>query len=254
MLLILAAVGCAPAEFWRLESGKPKARESEAEREIRDWQRKVEQPSPQPPAERTGNVVVAVQRIMVAEQDRTRLAGAWKYTDDRVTVKGGDWAQSNGVRIGVAAGDFTGALSAALDRIRNRQVEKLSITVLSGRTGMIGVGQDTYVEALWYWTPRGRVVLFEGAFVGASLVVEPTILPEDRVQVRLYPRFTARSGRSIELTEMATEVVLRHGQSMVLGELDSSLDSVGFALFSWTQASERRKVTVILTPFIEGAP
>lgn len=88
-----------------MESGEPKARESETEREIRDWQRKVEQPSLQPPfenlraalsategppAERTGNVVVTVQRIMVAEQDRTRLAGAWKYTDDRVTIKGGN--------------------------------------------------------------------------------------------------------------------------------------------------------------------
>lgn len=96
------------------------------------------------------------------------------------------------MRIGVAAGDFTGALSAALDRIRNRQVEKLSITVLSGRTGMIGVGQDTYVDVLHYWSPRGQFVLLERTLVGASLVVEPTILPEDRVQVRLYPRFTSR--------------------------------------------------------------
>ena len=246
--LLLAAAGCVSTEGWLFEPEEPVAVESDAEWEVLTREAETEKP----PAERTGNVTVVVEKILVGRQDEVNLEAAWRYADEHVVAGGGDLARRNGIRVGVSTDGFRAALRAALRKSRIKQVEKTAITTLSGTSGMIKVGQDTYVEALHYWTPRGRRVLLGRTFVGSSLVVEPTILPEDMVRVRLYPRFTTRAGRAIDLVEMSTEVVLAHGQPMVIGSLDESSDSAGFALFGWRRERESRKVT--LTPLIQGAP
>ena len=240
-LLLLSAAGCVTTESWRFEPGELKPVRSE-------------QPPRQPPAERTGNVTVVVEKILVGRQDQINLDSAWQYADEHLVVRGGQMARQNGIRIGVSTGGFRAAFQAALKKSRNKQVQEITITTLSGTEGMISVGQDTYVEVLRYSTPRGRTVLLERTFVGSSLVVEPTILPDDKVRVRLYPRFTTRAGHAIDLAEMSTEVVLAHGQPMVIGALDESSDNAGFALFSWRRERESRRVTLTLTPFIQGAP
>ncbi len=259
VLLMVAALGCAPSEAWKLELGGEKPRRPRREREARRWKVPTEKPPAQRPpeqrpAERTGNVTITVEKILLGRQERVNLDSAWRYADEHVLVRGGRLARRNGIRIGVATDGFSAAVQAALSKSRNKEVQKLSITTLTGHTASISVGRDTYFEALRYWTPLGGTVLLERVFVGSSLVVEPTILPEDRVRVRLYPRFTTREGRAIDVAELATEVVLRNRQSMVLAQLDESSENVGYALFSWGRARESRQVTIILTPTIEGAP
>ena len=49
-------------------------------------------------------------------------------------------------------------------------------------------------------------------------------------------------------------IVVRHGQTMVIGSLDESSDDVGSALFRWGRERESRQVTMTLTPLIQGAP
>ncbi|MDP6438096.1 MAG: hypothetical protein QGH74_00510 [Candidatus Brocadiia bacterium] len=254
VMVLLSAAGCVSGDAWQFEPYESKAVESKSERGLREAHAKSEQPSLPRSVERTGNVTIEVEKMLVGQHDQARLDSVWRYADEHVVVRGGQLARRNGIRVGVSKGGFRAALRAALKESRNKQVERITITTLSGTAGMISVGQDTYVEVLHYRGPRGERALLERAFVGSSLVVEPTILPEDKVRVRLYPRFTTRAGRAIDLAEMSTEVVLAHGQPMVIGGYDKASDNAGFALFAWRQERESRKVTLTLTPFIQGMP
>jgi len=241
VLLSLAAAGCISSEAWELAGRGPRRRESE-------------EPAQPVPAERTGNVTVMVENISVGQQDRVHLDAAWRYADEHVVAAGGRLAGRNGIRVGVSTGGFKAALQAALSETRHKEVQRTSITALSGTRGWIRIGQDAYVDVLRYRTRRGEVVLLERATVGVSLVVEPTIMPGDMVHVKVYPSFTTREGREIDLAEMAVEVVVRHRQTMVIGSLDKSSDDIGSALFHWGRELESRQVTMTLTPFIQGAP
>ena len=243
--LLLAAAGCA--------AGPGGSFDSQLDREVREGLARADQPW-WASGERTGNVMLVVEKILLDRRDQVSLEAAWRYVDENVVAGGGALARQNGVRIGVAAGGFRAALQAALQKSSKQEVQKAMITALSGTTGTILVGQDTYVDVLRYRSPLGETVLLQRAFVGASLVVEPTILPEDKVRVRLYPRFTTRNGRTIDLTEMAVEVVVKHGQPLVIGGLDRSSDEVGAALFAWGRERQQRRVVLTVTPYIQGAP
>jgi hypothetical protein len=256
--MMLAVAGCEmpePRQVGRTEpqhveraEPQPKATRQPVETPRR------EAPPEKRPAERTGNVTIQVEKILLDQRDKASVESAWRFADDHVVVSGGELTHSNGIRIGVGGGEFTTAIQAALERSRRTGTQKLMIVTLSGSRGSIAVGQGVYMETLRFRTPRGQTVLFERTFVGSSLVVEPTILPQDRLRVKLYPRFTSREGRTIDLTEMATEVMVSHGQPMVIGGLEESTDSAGFALFSWGREKQARNLTLVLTPYIEGAP
>ncbi len=246
VVVLAAAAGCLSMETWEDESEVPRP----------DWDARVHQPEPErAPAERTGNVKIVVERILVARRDAVYLGSAWNYVDEHATVViGGDLARRNGIRLGVAKTGFSAALQAGLKKSRNRQVKKNWIVTLTGTRGEITMWRGTYVDVLHYWTPLGRRVIIERAFVESSLMVEPTILPGDMVRVRLYPRFTTRDGRVIDLTETATEVVVAHGRTLLIGGVDETSQNVGSTLFSWGEDREDRTVTLTVTPFIEGAP
>lgn len=210
-------------------------------------------PAPELAAERTGNVTIVVDRIAVSTSDLLHLGAIWRYVDEQTVIAGGgEILRRNGVRSGVARQGFSVALQAALSKVRTKETQQLMITTLSGSPGMISMGETAYVEMLRCWTPFGERVLLQRAFVGASLVVEPEILPDDRIRLKLHPHFSQRRGPAIELTDLTTEVVLRHGQPLVLAALDQSRENVAFALFSRTRERQSQQVTVVVTPRIEG--
>jgi hypothetical protein len=252
VLVVLAAVGCVAGEGWHTGPGTSGSPPSDLDREVREGLEMAEQLPP--PGERTGNVTMVVEKILVDRTDRINLEAAWRFVSENAVVSGGRIARRNGLRIGVATDGFRGALRAALEKSRTKQVEKLLVTSLTGTRGTITVGRDLYVPVLRYRTPRGDVVLLKREFVGGSLVAVPEILPDDRVRVELYPSFRTREGREIELAEMATEVVTRHGRPLVIGGLDRSTEDVGSALFSWTRERGNRRVVLTVTPHVQGAP
>lgn len=166
-------------------------------------------------------------------------------------TKGGELARRNGIRIGVAKDGLSAALQAAVEKSKGAEAQKMWLTVLSGTKGHIMVGEGTWVEALRVWTRRGENVVLQKAFIGASLVVEPTVLPEGMVRVRLHPRFASREGKMVDLTDLTTEVVVRHGQPIVIGGLDQSSDSAGWALFTWNRNGQMKKMVMLVTPYID---
>jgi len=245
LVMAVAAAGCV-----MMDTGDSGSWDDDFERDTARW----EKPSSAPPAERTGNVVIQVEKVLVDRQEQVHFGSAWRLVDDHVVVSGGGMARTNGIRIGVGGGDFWAAFQAAMNKTRKKEVQKLQIVTLSGTSASISAGDSVYMEVFRLRTPRGQRVVFERTFVGSSMVVQPTVLPGDKVRVKLYPRFTARKGRTINLTELTTEVIARHGQPLVIGGLDESSDNAAYALFSMTRDRQARRMTMILTPYIQGAP
>lgn len=161
-LLLLTAGGCASEKNRGYGAGEGDPFASDAEWMRRADQSATDQMPAQPPAERTGNVTMVVERIAVSQQDQLDLEAAWRYVDEHVVAGGGQLARRNGVRVGVATGGFRGALQTAVNKSRSREVQKTILTVLSGAAGMIRVGQNTYVEVSATGRPSARRCCWNG--------------------------------------------------------------------------------------------
>lgn len=202
------------------------------------------------------SVAVLIEKVGTTVHSASQASLAFRYASDKVVVatRPGQLARRNGLRIGVATGDLRLALGAGTQRGRQTSRESVFIAVQSGHEGQIAVGSEVMVQRLGYWTPYGDYrVLVERGFVGRSLVVRPRILPGGMVEIELWPRFTERGRRgAIDVTELATKVVVRDGQSLVIGGLTTGGSDVGAVLFGVGSRTLTHTMTVILTPRIGG--
>jgi len=261
-LLALAAGGCMDPSIYQGTGASPAARRppaatrSTARQQARPGTAAVATaPAGRPGGPTSNNVAIVVERIRSDARAATGGALAFRYADDRLVARSptGRLARRNGIRVAVATKDLRVGLDASATRSRRSTRQSAFITVLSGQEGQILMGADTYVQRLGYWTPLGYRVLVERAFVGRSLVVRPTILPGGMVQVELWPRFSTRSRRgAIDVTELATKVVVRDGQPIVLGGSTTADDEVGAVLFGIGKRTRTATTTMVLTPRIGG--
>gem|GEM_PF-3205117 len=250
LVLAVGVGGCAYPE-----GAYPEARESEARRAMRQYEEQMEQLGGPPPTERSGNVIVVLERHTYDQSDALRVASAWRYADEHILARSRAtrlWSR-NGVRLGLGTDRFRGALGISGTGRRQTTSQRMMLTALSGHETSLLVGSNIYVPALRLWTWRGVVVLFEREFVGSSLVVVPEVVGADEVRLALFPRFTSRSGRIIDVTELRTDVVVPHGQTMVVGGLEESQDSLAYALFSLGGRRGDRRTLLLVTPYIEAA-
>jgi hypothetical protein len=114
--------------------------------------------------------------------------------------------------------------SRATTRGRTQQ----QVLVMSGGEAAITVAEEV-PHAEWFWTWGGAHGLWPGGAwrqgtswqqVGASLVVQPVVLPDGRIRVRLTPRFSYfldRRRLTTDVQELATEVVVRDGEEIEVG-------------------------------------
>ena len=73
------------------------------------------------------------------------------------------------------------------------------------------------------------------------------------VAVEVWPRFTSRRRRgAIDVTELATKVVVRDGQPIVIGGMASMRQDVGGVLFGIGGECRTRTMSIVLTPKIGG--
>jgi len=240
-------VGCAYPEGAPVESG--------AQLALRQYEEQMEQLGGPPPEERSGNVIVVLERYTYGQDDALRVASAWRYADEDIVAgsrSGRLWAR-NGVHLGLATKRFRAALKVSASGRRQTTTQRMMLTALSGHETSLLVGSDIYVPTLRLWTWSGVVVVLEREFVGSSLVVVPEIVGEDQVRLSLFPRFTSRSGRVTDVTELTTEVIVPHGQTLVVGGLDQRRDSLSYALFSLGGRRSNRKTLLLVTPYIEAA-
>ena len=206
------------------------------------------------PAASPDNVAIFIRKLGTDTTTATEGDLAFRYASGDVVLRGGERvARRNGLRIAVANDDLRARLGASRRRTRSRTTEEMFIVCRSGTEGSIQMGRDTFVQALRYWTYDGWQTLVQRAFVGRALVVRPTILDGGKVAVELWPRFTTRGPRgAINLTQLATKVIVRDGQSIVLGGLTSGGSDVGAALFGVGDRRRTSTMTLVLTPKIGG--
>jgi hypothetical protein len=205
-------------------------------------------------AQSPNNVAIIVEKIESSALSATDASLGIRYASGKASVRaaGGALARRNGIRIGVASESLRARLRASVTRARSSSRQKMFITVLSGQEGTLLVGSDVYVERLGYWGPHGYRVLLERAFVGRSLAVRPRIARSGVVEIELWPRFTTRRGRVIDLTELATKVVARDRQPIVIGGMSTASNDAGSVLFGIGSRTRTGTMTMILTPQIGG--
>ncbi|HEY8151968.1 MAG TPA: secretin N-terminal domain-containing protein, partial [Vicinamibacteria bacterium] len=166
---------------------------------------------------RTLNVAPRNIRIEVrARLERTdrerRLEASGTVGTGPVRVGVGRQPPAHGVVIG-------GQESRARTSINARQ----QLLVLSGGRASLTVAEQVpYAEWLYTWgVTHGlwaqNIVWQE---VGTSMVVEPRVLGNGTILVRLTPRFDYRAGgnsQAVDVSELSTEVVVREGEEITLG-------------------------------------
>jgi len=206
------------------------------------------------PAQSPDNVGIIVEKIDLAELNEVAVGLDFegRRGDAAIRAIGSPVAQRNGLRIGLATDSLRARLSASAQRRRNTSRQQMLITVLNGHEGTLIVGNDVYVDRLTYWTPQGYQVLIERAFVGRSLAVRPRILEGGMIEVELWPRFTTRQGRVLDLTQLATKVVVRDGQTLFLGGLTTGGTDVGAVLFGLGSRTQTGQMAMLLTAKIGG--
>jgi hypothetical protein len=108
-------------------------------------------------------------------------------------------------------------------RSTSESTTRQQLVVLDGGRAEISVAEEV-PEPEWFWTwGLGRGHWVEGTRwrdVTTSLLVEPRVLPDGRIRVRLIPRFAYwldRERRLTEVQELATDVVVADGQEIDVG-------------------------------------
>lgn len=91
---------------------------------------------------------------------------------------------------------------------------------------------------------------------GASITVVPMVLSGDWIRVEITPRLSYydRGRKTLKLQELATTVMVRSGQSIVIGGLDTQENTVGWFLFGGSRDNTTASRIIVLTPRIIDTP
>jgi type II secretory pathway component GspD/PulD (secretin) len=147
-----------------------------------------------------------------------------------------------------------GRASSSRSAIETRQ----EILVLNGRKASIQVAERVpYEDWFFEWGAShglwGREVRWRD--VGAAMAVEPLLLGDGRLRVRLTPTFSYfvdRERRLSEVHELATEVVVSEGETIDLGGVPvSESEFLDRFLVGVDQGGTRQRVRITLEARVE---
>ena len=198
------------------------------------------------------NVGIVVEKLDAKTVAEMNLGGSFRARSGGTTVAGGGPPPRGGLVVSYASPSFAARIGAASSRSRSTSRQQMFIVVRTGTEGSLMMGGDVYITRLGYWGPYGYALIAEREFVGRVLVVRPTILPGGKIAVELWPRFSTRRGRFIDVTQLATRVVVNDGQPLVIGGLNTAEDEVTNALFAVGTRAESSTSTLLLTAKIGG--
>lgn len=127
-----------------------------------------------------------------------------------------------------------------------------------GTASMMLASEVPYSVVTWfrdYATGQGYVA--QGTAwqrVGTTLVVNPTILANGHIRVRLIPQvsyFTADGGGSVEFNEAATEVIVPNGRAMRIGGGTREVNQVTRQILGYREQQSSSESGFILTATIQ---
>jgi hypothetical protein len=127
-----------------------------------------------------------------------------------------------------------------------------------GTASMMMASEVPYSVVTWfrdYATGQGYVA--QGTAwqrVGTTLVVNPTILANGQIRVRLIPQvsyFTPDGGGSVEFNEAATEVIVPNGRAMRIGGGTREVNQVTRQILGYREQQSSGESSFILTATIQ---
>jgi len=127
-----------------------------------------------------------------------------------------------------------------------------------GTSSMMVASEVPYTVVGWfrdYATGQGYVA--QGTTwqrVGTTLVVNPVILANGQIRVRLVPQvsyFTAEGGGSVEFNEAATEVIVPNGRPMRIGGGTRGINQVTRQILGYREQQGSSESSFILTATIQ---
>jgi len=198
------------------------------------------------------NVAIVVEKLDAKSASAMGLGGRFRARSGDAVIAGGGRVPRGGLSVRVLGRSFAGRFGAAAGRTRASSRQQMFIVVRSGTEGVLSMGRDIWMRRLGYRTPRGYVVIAEREFVGRQLAVRPTILPGGWIAIELWPRFSTRRGRVVDVTQLATRVKVRDGQSLVIGGLNTAGSELNAALFGASGREASSTSAIVLTAKIGG--
>lgn len=249
-LAVLAAAGCEPHE--KTSDERMRDLMAEQDRQLGGFDanqsggRPGETASPRGPSGESLNWRVSVTNYTVEDETRDSLGALWKYADANVKVSAGMAPRESGLRLGLAGANFRAELDASSKNAQMSSKTESMLVVMKGHTGLLTVGQTRFVPAFVYdGRTLGGVLLKTEAI--QALVVRVDSAPDGLLQVSLTPQFSRLEGyNDIVLTEMTTTVLVKPGQSLVIGGNESADNQVAGSLFSHVRGTKNARTLLIL--------
>jgi type II secretory pathway component GspD/PulD (secretin) len=171
-------------------------------------------------------VAEAMKTLNVAPRNiRIEVTAHMERTDRERQLEASGSVGGGSARVGVGRRPpRTGVVIGGQDsRSRTTVNARQQLLVLSGGRASLTVAEEVpYSEWLYTWG-LGHGLWAQNVVwqeVGTSMVVEPRVLGNGTILVRLTPRFDYRAGgdsRTVEVTELSTEVIVRAGEEIALG-------------------------------------
>ena len=159
---------------------------------------------------RNVRIVVTATSERTARRQGVEAAGAGRVGG--VRIGGGRFPPESGV-----------VVRGGSSRSRTRGETRQELLVMSGGRGEIMVGEEVPYQDWFLVWGQGQGLWQPGVQwkeVGARMVVEPTIVGDDTLRVRLTPAFTYlldRQTLTTEVTRLTTEVIVREGEELDIG-------------------------------------
>ncbi len=149
----------------------------------------------------------------------------------------------------------SGRLDAGSRETRVQQSTGIFTLVRDGGEAALSVAtQVPYPEVAFYrdYATGAGYVATGVAFkdVGTSLKVAATVLPGNRVRVRLTPTisyYSADGSGAIEFSEASTELVVESGRPVVLGGTTTQLHEVTRQILGFRERQAGQDTTIVLT-------
>lgn len=171
-------------------------------------------------------VAEALRTLAVAPRNvRIEVRARMERTDRERRIEASGTVGGGPVRVGIGRRPPPRGVEVGAQESRSRsnvQATQQLVVLSGGRASLTVARQVPYSEWLFSWGVTHGLWAQSVAWqeVGTSMVVEPRVLGDGTIHVRLTPRFdyrTAGDSQAVEVNELSTEVVVREGEEIELG-------------------------------------
>jgi type II secretory pathway component GspD/PulD (secretin) len=184
--------------------------------------------------------------VDTAVRQKVGLSGATRAGD--VTVRVGEEPPPSAVEV-----------RGGTRRVRSRVSAQQELLVVNGGRASVSVAELVpHRDWLWSWGGANGLWSASGVSwreVGASLIVQPTVVGDDSVRVRLTPElsyFLDRDRLQTEVHQLTMEVVLSNGAELDLGGIPMrDRDFLDHFMAAYDESGETQRVDLRLKATIE---